>query len=901
MRLTLQRCGIVSPKDNTMRKSDQQTADLPRIPSRLPNNGAELLTVTSESLAELPLVQGKHKQYKRQATETFTQELLTHHRQAVELFTEMSNIAKLSAWEIDVATWHVRWTAELPKLLGVDPNRRLDLASVLTFCLPQSQSVAQAAITNALHNGTPFDIEVTLQTVQGKLLWAQVKGRVVREQGKIVKLVGIVQDITERKVMQQALQESEARLHSLADRAPVMPARDEANHPWGEFASQTPDRLATATASTEQQAQAALQGREQMLRKLGDHLPGGFLTQMVVGPGDAHQYTYLSAGVEACTGVSVEEALQDATLLLGQIVPEDRQILRKLTIDMGQTLQPINLEVRKRLATGETRWVQIRAAPNERKANGTVVWDGLELDITNRKQAEQALQLHTQALEAISQGIAVLDCSKLDQPIVYVNASFGRLTGYTREEILGRDCGLLYGLETDPDAVERIHQTIGTQHSCLVELQIYHQAGHAFWSTLSVAPVRNEQNLVTHAVLVLTEITELKQLESELRQAQKMEAIGRLAGGLAHDFNNFLTVINGYSELMLRYLRESDPLRNKVEQIRSAGERAADLTRQLLTFSRKQVIKPEELTLNAVINNMSGLFKGLLGDDVALRMRQTSDLRPVKADRGQLEQVLINLVVNARDAMPRGGTLTITTHNLDLHAGFSQHYPKLKPGPYVILRVIDTGYGIDDSIKAHLFEPFFTTKEPGKGTGLGLATVYAIVKQSGGAISVLSEPGKGATFQLILPAVSAQLDPNTPIRYANGEQRGGNETILLVEDDEQIRTLVTTTLQSLGYTVIDAANSLGALVLFKEHQRKIDLLLTDIVMPEMNGLQLSEHLQQQQPDLRVLFVSGYTDDEMFARGLTSSAIPFLPKPYTLAHLAHKVRSVLDSGIETVMQ
>jgi signal transduction histidine kinase len=387
----------------------------------------------------------------------------------------------------------------------------------------------------------------------------------------------------------------------------------------------------------------------------------------------------------------------------------------------------------------------------------------------------------------------------------------------------------------------------------------------------------------------------LRRSEEQLRQAQKMEAIGQLAGGVAHDFNNLLTIISGYSDLLLNgILRPQDATaREAVGEIRKAAERAAGLTRQLLAFSRRQVLAPQVLVLNSVVQDVDKMLRRLIGEDIQLSCRLAADLGTVKADPGQIEQVLLNLAVNARDAMPRGGRLTIETANIMLDENYARTHPEIQPGPFVMLAVTDTGCGMDAATLRRIFEPFFTTKGPGKGTGLGLATVYGIVKQSGGSIYVYSEVDRGTSFKVYLPRLEADPIADLPPIAAPVQQAGGQETLLIVEDDDAVRALTRTVLRDNSYNVIEAIDADTALNWVEEHNQPIHLLVTDVVMPGMSGRELAERLKEQRPEMKVLFMSGYTDDAVVRHGLLDAEIAFLQKPFTPNALARKVREVLD--------
>jgi nitrogen-specific signal transduction histidine kinase/ActR/RegA family two-component response regulator len=391
--------------------------------------------------------------------------------------------------------------------------------------------------------------------------------------------------------------------------------------------------------------------------------------------------------------------------------------------------------------------------------------------------------------------------------------------------------------------------------------------------------------------MIVEDITERRLLEDQLRQSQKMEAVGQLAGGVAHDFNNLLTVIKGNSQLLLEKLHEADSRRGGVEQILKAADRAASLTGQLLAFSRKQVVSLRVLDLNAVLNNTVQLLRRLLGEHIELSIVPGRELGRIKADPGQIEQIIMNLALNARDAMPDGGRLTLQTENVELEQTYSSHQIRIEPGSYVMLSVSDTGVGIEPGDLPHIFEPFFTTKPVGKGTGLGLSTVYGIVKQSGGYIWAYSDAGKGTTFKVYLPRVD-QAAESLEIEKPASEAYLGAETILLVEDEEGVRSLIQLVLRRSGYTVLEAHNAEEALKLCESLTSPIHLLLTDLILPRMTGRELAERIGALRPGIRTLFMSGYTDDEILKHGVLDSRKAFLQKPFSMESMLQKIREVL---------
>jgi signal transduction histidine kinase/ActR/RegA family two-component response regulator len=399
-----------------------------------------------------------------------------------------------------------------------------------------------------------------------------------------------------------------------------------------------------------------------------------------------------------------------------------------------------------------------------------------------------------------------------------------------------------------------------------------------------------EQGSTVGFEMIVEDITERRLLEDQLRQSQKMEAVGQLAGGVAHDFNNLLTVIKGNTQLLLEKVEPGDPRRSGLEQIQKAADRAASLTSQLLAFSRKQVVAFRVLDLNGVLSNMVQLLHRLLGEHIELRVMNAQNLGRVKADPGQIEQIVMNLALNARDAMPEGGRLTIETANVMLDRGFDAQHVTVKPGAYVLLSVSDTGNGIPPEVLPHVFEPFFTTKPQGKGTGLGLSTVYGIVKQSNGYIWASSE-GQGATFKVYLPRVDQPVDRVEMPIQTPGELRG-TETVLLVEDEEGVRSLIELMLQKNGYTVVEACSAEEALDFAQNDSTPVHLLLTDIVLPRMTGRELSEKIAALRPGIKTLFMSGYTDDDIIKSGVLDSKAAFLQKPFSRESLLQKVREVL---------
>ena len=476
--------------------------------------------------------------------------------------------------------------------------------------------------------------------------------------------------------------------------------------------------------------------------------------------------------------------------------------------------------------------------------------------------------------------------------ITYWSAGARQIFGYDEDEMLGQPVAMLYmgGAEEIGSMRTRLEADGGLRN---YEAALRTKSGRPVTGAVSLARLRDAKGENIGTVGVIKDVTDRRLLEESLRMSQKMEAVGRLAGGIAHDFNNLMTVIIGRSQLILYKLRPEDPFRKDIELFGKTAERAARLTAQLLAFSRRQVLQPKVLDLDAVVANMDTLLRRLIGEDIELRTVAAPGLWRVRADPGQLEQVIVNLAVNARDAMPTGGKLTIETANATLDEAYARMHTAVNPGPHVMLAVSDTGSGMDAATRARVFEPFFTTKEPGKGTGLGLATVYGIVKQSGGNIWVYSEPGRGTSFKIYLP-VTAEAAESEPADLRRERPAGGKETILLVEDEESLRDVVRESLQAFGYTLLEARHGGEALLIAESHAGPIHLLLTDVIMPTMNGAELARQLTLLRPDMNVLFVSGYTDEAIVHHGVLGPGTAFLQKPFSPDQVVRKVREVLDS-------
>jgi two-component system cell cycle sensor histidine kinase/response regulator CckA len=662
--------------------------------------------------------------------------------------------------------------------------------------------------------------------------WVSVTAhRFTDEQGKAIGAIAIYRDVTRRKHAEQALRASERRYRLLFEK-----------------------NLAGILRTT-------LEGRvlecnEAFARMLG----------------------YRS---------SDELAAINAQLFYQQ--PADRAALLARLLEQKSITQQ---EVCFRTKDGRPVWILTNMNLVESDdESGALTIVGTTFDITDRKRSREQLRESQQRFAAFMRhlpGVAFMK-NRRGQYVFYNEAAQG-LFHLEPSEFLGKTDHDVWPSEYADRFVSNDTEVVRTKKPVEAVEAVPHQQAVHYWLIYKF-PILDENDEVQFIGGVGIDITERRQLEDQLRQSQKMEAVGRLAGGVAHDFNNLLTVISGYGDMIMRGLAADDPLHGCIEEVLKASSRATSLTNQLLAFSRRQVIQPKILDVNVLVANMDRMLRRVIGEHIELETVLTPGLSPVKADAGQLEQVIMNLVVNARDAMPEGGKVYIRTGNVDVPRSSGLH-ADVRPGSYVRLTVADTGQGIDAEIMIHLFEPFYSSKATGKGTGLGLSTVYGIVKQSGGEIVVESEPGSGATFHMYLPRVIGVTD----IAHPRPEPivRSGTETILLVEDEPGVRQLVREMLHQLGYTILEAGGGAEALRIFAQHEGAIDLLLTDVIMPQMSGRDLAERLCTLRPALKVLYISGYTDDMLAHHGVLEPNVYLLPKPFAPDELAKKLREVLDA-------
>jgi PAS domain S-box-containing protein len=637
-----------------------------------------------------------------------------------------------------------------------------------------------------------------------------------------------------------------------------------------------------------------LRTSDHRFRELADAIP-----QIVWIAGPDGGLTHLNAKANEYTNIAIDDLTGWSWERV--IHPEDLQNAIDLWTETLKTGTPRDCEFRILRGDGQYRWHISRQVPSRNPDGVIVSWYGTSTDIEDLKQSSRALEGSEMRLQHVLASSPAI--------LFTVTLAEGRILGINwisdnLQEMLGYPPSDAYEPEWWPGNIHpEDREGVLTQTGIVLfdqghsshEFRFRHREGKYLWTRGELRLIRDAAGRPVEAVGSWSDITERRQLEEQFRQVQKMEAVGQLAGGIAHDFNNLLTIINGYSEILLDTLTRSDPSRELVDEIHKAGIRSAGLTRQLLAFSRQQVLAPQVLDLNNVVTDTEKMLRRLVGEDVQLAIVLAPALWPVRTDPGQIEQVMMNLAVNARDAMPRGGRLTIETRNVELDAEYSRTHADASPGSHVLLSVSDTGSGIPPALKAKIFEPFFTTKGPGKGTGLGLSTVYGIIKQSGGHVTVYSEIGVGTSFKVYLPRAERVIEK---VKGQSGIRnlRRGTETILLAEDEEGVRALTRHVLVGCGYTVLEAADGDDAVRVAAGYAGTIHLLITDVVMPGTGGRAMAEQICELYPEMRVLFVSGYTDDAVIRHGVLREGVNFLQKPFSPMMLSFKVREVLDEEL-----
>jgi PAS domain S-box-containing protein len=659
------------------------------------------------------------------------------------------------------------------------------------------------------------------------------------------------------------------------------------------FAGSIADLVSLILETSErQQAESALRHSQQMYEQLVNSVEG------IVWEADAEtfRFTFVSQYAERLLGYPLESWLSEPDFWSRHLHPDDREQAVKFCVDAVAKREDHAFDYRMIAADGREIWLRdiVTIAP---AGTDAVRLRGVMVDITERKLAEEALRRAEASYRKLVESLpAIVYLARPTPPysIIYISPNITNLGDSAKDwRSLPDIWNQLLPGEDRAQIIRETEAALGRGENAELEYHLMAADGTAHWFHDKGHFVTDESGNKIGWQGVIVDVTETKKLEEQLRQSQKLESVGRLAGGIAHDFNNMLTAINGYCELILRRMTDDDPIRRNIEEIRKAGQRSTSLTHQLLAFSRQQVLQPKVFDLNEIITDTINLLQRLIGEDILLNTVLDPRLGLLEADPGQLTQVIMNLAVNARDAMPKGGNLTIRTENVYLDDGFTKRHPTTRTGSYILLSVSDTGTGLDSETQQHIFEPFYTTKEVGKGTGLGLATVYGIVSQSGGYISVESELGAGTTFYIYLPRIKEEIKT---IEESGGtaQIQSGTEVILIVEDEDLVRQLTCQILEECGYEVIEARNGVEALAICRELDGKIDLLLTDIVMHQMGGRELAEKLTAVYPELRILFMSGYTNDAAILHDVIETDIKFIQKPFTFDSLAQKVRECLDT-------
>ncbi len=594
---------------------------------------------------------------------------------------------------------------------------------------------------------------------------------------------------------------------------------------------------------------------------------------------------YTSPATERVTGFKPGEMRGHD---LASVHPDDiplAQNLMKLILESPG--KPVRSEIRIRHRDG--RWLHLETISTNLVDNPAVGGIVVNLrDVTEQKRTHESEARLAAIVESSDDAFIGTD---IDGHILSWNPGAERLYGYVQSEVMGKKTEFMTAPGEPIDVNAIFHETTTAGVTAHFEITRLRKDGRRVLVSVSVSPIRDKDGKIIGAAGISRDVTEHRRLEDEFRQAQKMEAIGRLAGGIAHDFNNILTAISANAELAMEDLTPDHPVREDLAEIRRAGTRAAALTRQLLAFSRKQVLQPQTINLNKIVLSVEEMLRRVIGEDVTLVPELIPNLAFVRADPTQLEQVLMNLAVNARDAMPQGGRLTISTQNVECTDEIRPE--DLAAGPYVMLEVADTGVGMDEKTRARIFEPFFTTKEPGKGTGLGLSTVYGIVRQSGGFITLDSERDKGTSFKLYLPRAEDDGGKQGIVSGEHSQVKGGTETLLLVEDEASVRTPLKRALERLGYNVLTASNGIEAMGIARTSEIKIHMLVSDVVMPGMGGRELADNLRTLNPTLPVLFMSGHSDEAVASHGTLAVGASFIAKPFAIQTMVRRIREILD--------
>ena len=755
-----------------------------------------------------------------------TEESLLH-KQAMLSRTEQ--IANVGSWEWDIANDNVVWSEELFRIFGREPAESPPtFAQHAQLYVAEDMERLKQAVETCMSEGTPYELELRAFHMDGTIRHCIARGRAERDaEGRIGRLAGSLQDVTDRKTAEKALQDSENRYRRLFESAK--------------------DGILILDATTGKVVDV-----NPFLMQLLGYDYDSFLGKQIweIGPFD-----HIAASKEAF------------------IALKEQQYIRYDDLP---------------LETADGRMVEVEFVSNVYVEDQTEVIQCNIRDITDRKKAESERERLLSAIEQAGEMIVITDSGGTIQ---YVNPAFERVTGYTRKEAVGQNPRMLKSGKQDRAFYGALWETISGGSTFQGRMVNRRKDGTLFTEESSIAPVRDASGRIVNYVAVKHDITEQLKLAEQYHQAQKVESIGRLAGGVAHDLNNLLSPILGYSEMLRDDLDPEDNRRESVNEIMSAGLRARDLVRQLLAFSRKQIMEFKPVDLNKVVAGLRNLVQRTIREDIEMTFAFSPAPEVIMADMGQVEQVIMNLAVNAADAMPEGGQLTIETSNVYLDEEYTKSHQSAKPGRHVMLAISDTGHGMGEETQEHIFEPFFSTKGE-HGTGLGLSTVYGIVKQHGGNIWVYSEPGRGTTFKIYLP-VADTLEAEEKARPEQSLDLKGSETILIVEDNDQVRHLAKSVLSRNGYRVLDAKDGGEALEILGGYEGPVHLLLSDVVLPGMNGKELYQEALEMRPSIKVLYMSGYTGNVIAHRGVLDEGVQFIQKPFTVHGLATKVRELLD--------
>ena len=751
------------------------------------------------------------------------------------MLARTEEISHIGSWEWDIEKDEVKWSRELYEIFQLDSSLPPpSYAEHPTIYPKEDMNKLHEAVEAAISNGTPYELELNGLRPDGSTRLCHVQGYAEKEEGKpVTKLYGSFQDITEQKAAQEALLKSEEKFRLLANNT--------VDCIW---------RLS---------------------------LDGVF--------------EYINPACEVLLGYSQEEILGTA---LSNYCSEENFAL--MTDEIATALSHLEDFEKKFLATqmikrdGSTVEVEITAKILLGENGEPVAIQGVTRDVTEKRASEKEM---ARLMSAVEQSGEIFVITDTHGTMLYVNPAFQRVTGYSREEVIGKNPRILKSGKQDAGFYRELWSKISRGEPWRGRMVNKRRDGSFYTEEGVISPVRDEAGEIVNYVAVTRDITEELKVSAMLEQSQKLESVGRLAGGIAHDYNNMLSVILGYAEFAISSTDLNDQVRSDIEEIMNAAKRSSRITEQLLAFARKQTIAPEVLNLNETMESMLRMLHQLIGEDITIVWVPFGGIWPVKVDPSQIDQILANLCVNAKDSIDGVGKIIIETENVEIDEQYGADCLVAIPGDYVKLSISDSGAGMTAEIKEMIFEPFFTTKEIHTGTGLGLATVYGIVKQNNGFINVYSEPGEGSTFKIYLPRYLGVTDEK---REEEDEKAisGSGETILFVEDEPALRVMGETMLNGLGYNAIAAGSPNEAISFAKEHKGGIDLLITDIVMPEMNGNELACHLKGLLPSLKILFMSGYTANVIVHHGVLDRGVNFMQKPFSRTQLSRKVRKILDS-------